>query len=232
MIALVLLLLLQPAPADRADADRLFELGTALVAEGDTAGAVAAWEGARATGWTAAAVEHNLGTVALGQGDAPRARLHLERAARLAPADEAVRQNLRLARERLGIPAASPVEVAWARASAVVPPAGWVALALALVFGAVGLALAGRRRGAGGLGVVAAAAVVIAGLAVWGATQAEGIVLLDQAVVAEAPSPTAPAVARLRAGEAVRLGEATEGWREVRVDGEAGWVPEAAVAPL
>jgi hypothetical protein len=224
------LLLLQPA-APQAEAERLFGLGLRLVAEGDTAGAVAAWEGARATGWASAAVEHNLGTTALRRGDAGRARLHLERAARLAPSDGAVARNLQLARAAAG----GPPQAGWRRAFdgvvGVVRPLGLVALALALVFGALGLVLRGRRRPALGVGAVAVLAVGVASLALWERTRPAGVVL-EAADVREGPSGAARSVARVRPGEAVEVGGAAAGWRRVEADGAAGWVPAAAVEAL
>ena len=232
MTALLLALaLLQPAPADRAEAERLFGLGARLVAEGDTAGAVAAWHGSLATGWASAAAEHNLGTVALARGEAGRARLHLERAARLDPLDGAVRRNLGLARQRAGEEAPSAVRAGWERAVAVARPLGLVALALALAFSAVALALANRQRAAAGLGLVAAVAVAAAALAVWERTRPLAVALAD-AAVAESPSPTAAAVARLRAGETVEAGAVVDGWRPVAVGRAEGWVRAGAVEPI
>ncbi len=231
MVALVLVLaLLQPAGP--AEPDRLFDLGLQLVAEGDTAGAVAAWQGATADGWTSAAVEHNLGTVALARGDIARARLHLERAARLAPLDGAVARNLALARERAGEPAPRSLRRAWNRAVGVLTPFGMVALALAVAFGALGLAVAGRRRWAAGVGVLAVGAVVAAAVAVGQATRPLGVVLADGVAVVESPAEAAPGVARLRAGEAVEVGEAEAGWRPVTVGRAQGWVRADAVEPL
>ncbi len=239
MIALVLALaLLQAAPtapasADgRAEAERLFGLGNALVAEGDTAGAVAAWEGAAEIGWTSAALQHNLGTVALARGDVARARLHLERAARLDPRDAAVARNRALARARAGEPPPSQVRRAWDDVLGVLRPFGAVALALALAFGALGLAVADRRRWAAGLGTLATVAVAGAALAVWEVTRPVAVVLVDDAAVVESPSPAAPGVARLRAGETVEVGPAADGWRPVTVGRADGWVRADAVAPI
>lgn len=231
-ILLLAIALLQAAPTDRAEADRLFALGNRLIAEGDTTGAVAAWEGATDAGWTSAAVEHNLGTVALLRRDVPRARLHLERAARLDPLDDAIARNLALARERAGEPAPSPAERVWGRVVGALRPLGVVALALAVAFGALGLAVAGRRRWAAGVGVVAVAAVIGAGFVVWEATRPVGVVLVDDAAVVESPSPAAPGVARLRAGETVEVGPEAAGWRRVSVGRAGGWVRADAVAPI
>ena len=229
---LLALALLQSSPADQAEADRLFTLGTRLVAEGDTTGAVAAWEGATEAGWTSAAVEHNLGTVALVRGDVARARLHLERAARLDPRDDAVARNLALARARSGEPTPSPVRQLWAEVVGVLRPLGLVVLALAVAFGALGLAMAGRRRVAVGLGVLAAVVVAGAGVAVWEITRPVGVVLVDDAAVVESPSGVAPGVARLRAGETVEVGPEADGWRPVSVGRAEGWVRADAVAPI
>ncbi|MDT0632403.1 SH3 domain-containing protein [Rubrivirga sp. S365] len=229
-VALALLVLLQPAP--RAEAERLFDVGTTLVAEGDTAGAVAAWEGALDTGWASAAAEANLGAVAHERGDVGRARLHLERAARLAPLDGDVARALADAREAAGAAPPTAAERAWRGLVGVVRPVGLVALALALAFGALALRLLGRRRPALVVSVVAAFAVAAAGTSLWQAAQADGIVLADAADVREAPSPTAPPVARVRAGERVGVGEERAGWRRVSAGGAEGWVRGGAVAAL
>lgn len=229
-VLLVLLAFLQPAP--RGEAERLFELGTTLAAEGDTAGAVAAWEGAWDTGWRSAAAESNLGTVALGRGDVGRARLHLERAVRIAPLDAGVARELAAVRERSGAAPPSVVGRVWGGVVGVVGPGGLVALALALVFGALGLFLLGRRRPAGVVGALGAVAVVAAGAALWQAGRSEGVVLAEAADVRASPSPTAPPVARVRAGELVGVGAERAGWRRVTTDGAEGWLWGGAVEGL
>ena len=230
VVALALLALLQAAP--RAEADRLFSLGATLVAEGDTAGAVAAWEGALATGLTSPAAEYNLGAVALARRDLGRARLHLERAARLDPLDGDVAAALAEARERSGAPPRSAAERAWNAVVGVVRPLGLVALALAVAFGALALLLVGRRRPALAVAAVAAVAVAAAGAALWQATVPGGVVLADEAEVREAPSPSAPPVARVRAGERVGVGRVRAGWRRVETADGGGWVREAAVGEI
>ena len=231
MAVLLALLLLQSA-APTAEAERLFEVGTALVAEGDTAGAVAAWEGTEALGWASAAVEHNLGTLALERGDLGRARLHLERAARLDPASAATAHNLRLAREATGVEARPAWRRTWDRAVDVVRPVGLVALALGLAFAALGVLFLDRRRTAAAVGLLALLAVGAASAALWERTRPVAVVVAPEADVREAPSASAAGVARVRAGETVTVGEARSGWRAVTAGGEAGWLPEAAVERL
>ena len=228
MTVLALLLLLQSSPAE--DARGLFEAGQTLIAEGDTLGAVAAWEGALATGWTSAAAEHNLGTVALARRDLGAARLHLERAARLAPWDAAVARNLALARERAGDPGPGPMARAFGWLGAVLSPLGAVALALTLVFAALAAFIAGRRAVAVGVGAMAVLAVVVAGGVLVGATAPRGVVLADVAAVEEAGG--AEPVARLNIGETVWVGEERDGWRAVRIGRKRAFVPAEAVAPI
>ena len=230
MIAVLVLLLQVAAPS--AEADRLFEAGAALLAEGDTAGAVAAWEGAADLGWTSSATEHNLGTVALMRGDVGRARLHLERAARLDPSSPVVAHNLRLAREAAGVGARPAWRRAWDRLGGVVPPGGLVALALGLAFTTLGVVLMERRRLGVALGVLAVVAVSAAAFALWERTAPVGIVVAPEADVRAAPSAAARGVARVRAGETVAVGDAEAGWRRVEADGAEGWLPEAAVERL
>lgn len=223
---LLLLLLAQPL-----EADRLFALGNDLVVEGDTAGAVAAWQGAAATGWTSAAVEYNLGTVALIRGEVGEARLHLERAARLDPLAADIDRNLELTRARAGIPPRGAGERLWARAVAIVCPFGLVVLALALAFGALGTMLLGRRRLAGGLALVALVAVGAASFAVWDTTRLLGVVLTE-ASVTEGPSSSTPSIARLAAGETLEVGLEVDGWQPVRIGRSRGWIRAGAVETI
>ena len=216
-----------------AEADRLVALGTQLAAEGDAAGAEAAFSGAadagRALGRASAAVEHDLGTLALARGDAGRARLHTERAARLDPFDARIATNAALARSLARVPPETPGERAWRTVRGVAGPAGLVALALALVYGALGLALAGRRRAAFGLGAVALAAVLAAAGAL---AEAPRGVVLTAADLREAPAPDAAPGRTVAPGAVVQVGERRGAWRAVRVDGRAGWVPAGAVEAL
>ena len=224
-MTLLLLALLQVAAtpdAPLAEADRRFLLGGALATEADTAGAVAAWESALATGWASAAAERNLGAVALARGDAGRARHHLDRAARLAPLDA----DLAAARERAyasgGVDAPSPLGRLWAVVT-LPGPLALVALALALILVAAALTMQQKRR-AGRLAVgVASVAVLVAAGALAEASRPTAVVV-STATVREAPSPDAPEVGPLAVGTRVALGEAQAGWRAVRGDGVRGWV--------
>ncbi|HEX9952534.1 MAG TPA: SH3 domain-containing protein, partial [Rubricoccaceae bacterium] len=223
----------QTGDGPTAEADRLVALGTQLAAEGDAAGAEAAFSGAadagRALGRASAAVEHNLGTLALARGDAGRARLHTERAARLDPFDARIATNAALARALARVPPETPGERAWRTVRGAVGPAGLVALALALVYGALGVALTGHRRAAAGLGVLALAAVLAAAGAL---AEAPRGVMLTAADLREAPAPDASPGRPVAAGAVVQVSERRGAWRAVRVDGRSGWVPAGVVEAL
>ena len=237
IVVLALLLLGPPAAEDRPEAERLFQLGLDLVAEGDTVGALAAWDGAEATGWTSAALAYNRGTVALAQGDVGTARLALERAARLDARTPAIASALAEARDRAG-DAPSPVEPVVRTARATIGPVGIVLGALVLYSLALALAVHAWRRRTRPLAISASVSTVLAlgavGLAILvlrDASPSRAIALSD-GVVHEAPSPTAAESGRLRAGSDVELGDVRGDWRAVRVGDLDGWVPRGRVEPI
>lgn len=217
------------------EADRLFALGLQLVAEGDTAGATAAFDGAVSTAAEAerrsVGAEHNLGALALARGDAGRARLHTERAARLAPLDAAVAQNAALARSLARSTPETRAGRAWRVVRGVAGPTGLVALALALAYAALGLGLGGRRRAAVPVGVLALVASLAAVAALVGASRREGVVLAATEL-REAPAPDASRQGAFAPGALVRLGERRGMWQHVEAGGADGWAPAASVAPL
>ena len=236
---LLALLLLGPARAeDRPEAERLFALGLDLIAEGDTAGALAAWDGAAATGWTSAALSYNRGVVAFERGDLGAARLALERAGRLAPRDPAVAQALADVRERSGADPPTLARRAARRVGGVLGAGGTVALALALYALTIALAVVWWRRrtravgaGAGLAAALAAAAVAVAVSVLSEATAPRGVVL-DAGPMRSDPSPTAIEAGALRAGESVDLGRTDGAWRAVTVGDVEGWVPSASVEAI
>ncbi len=236
---LLLLLLLQAAPSgDRAEAERLFDLGRRLYAEGDAVGAVAAFEGALATGWTGAALHYDLGTACLATADLGCAVLHLEKAHRLRPADAQIAHNRRIAREQAGLDAGS---------------APTPRDALRRAFGALGLLLAGyalflaavvllgvrmwtRSRAAGlrrALVVLVPLALVVlgAGTAVWLDARAPEAVVLAETTLR--PRPGAADGRLLDPGRIARLGARRGAWVEVRLpDGARGWVRARDIGEL
>ncbi|MEO0560426.1 MAG: SH3 domain-containing protein [Bacteroidota bacterium] len=232
MIVLLALLLLGPPRAeDRPEAERLFQLGLELVAEGDTTGALAAWNGAAATEWTSAALSYNRGLIALQRGNLGTARLALERAARLDPRNTTISSALADVRAQSGDAPPSAIDRIVQGALSRIGPFGAVVLALAMYGLVLSLgALWWRRRTRPlALGVLASALgfSLALGLATFGlmeASMARGVVL-DTGVLRTAPSPTATEAARLPAGTALQLGETQGAWQAVTVDDLDGWIP-------
>lgn len=243
MLILLLLGFLQAAPgADaRAEAERLFAVGQRLFDAGDAAGAVAAFEGAAATGWTAGALEYDWGTACLVAGDLGCAVLHLERARRLMPGHAAVAHNLRVARARVGAEAeAVPPSRAFSQALRRGPGVGvLLGLGFLLYLGTIGLAgyrLWTRRPDAWlrrALVVLVPLTALVLGLSVWAWAEARAPEAVVVAAAAVHAAPGAEAGGGVEAGRIVRLLGRRGDWAEVRLpDGARGWLPVRAVAEI
>ena len=218
--------------APRADAERAFGLALELAAEGDTTGALAAFEAAR-EGGTSAPLELNVARLALAQRDLGRARLAAERAYRLAPSLPGALDALDAARQAAGDAGPTPLR---RRADALVGALGDLGVVLlALALAALAALAVWHRRRLPGAAVgltVAAAALGIAGA---GALLAErtalNAVLVEAVALREAPSPDAREGVRLDAGRVVHAGAELDGW--VRLGGDLdGWVPAGAVGEI
>jgi len=239
MILLLALLLLGPPRAeDRPEAERLFQLGLELVAEGDTTGALAAWDGAAATEWTSAALSYNRGAVALRRGDLGTARLALERAAQLDPRNATIASALAEVREQSGDAAPSQIEHSVQIALARLGLIGAAGLALILYGLSLGIGVLWWRRRTRPLAfsalassMVFALALGLATLGLMAASAPRGVVL-DTGILRTAPSPTATEAARIRAGTTLQLGETQGAWQAVAVDDVEGWVPVSLVEAI
>ncbi|HYE97208.1 MAG TPA: SH3 domain-containing protein [Rubricoccaceae bacterium] len=240
MALLALLALFQAAP--QAEAERLFALGNRLYTTGDTTGALAAWEGAAATGWTSAALDHNLGSACLRARRLGCAVLHLERAWEAMPGDDAAAHNLRLAHRLAGEPARGvpPAQRVASEAASVLGRGGLLLGALGLYALAAAVAGVGiwRRWRGRGLRVaatllvpVALVALVVAAASV--SAPARGVVTMPETALRAGPIATADARATLGPGRVVRLGKVRGSWRQARLaDGTAGWLPARAVEEI
>lgn len=220
------------AQAERPEAERAFALALELAAEGDTTGARAAFDAARAGG-ASAALELNVARLALAQDDVGPARLAAERAYRLAPGLPGALDVLDASREAVGDAGPGALRHRADTLAGALGGLGVVLLALALAALAA-VAVWHRRRLPGAVvGLVVAGAAL--GLAGTVALLAERTVL--NAVVVEtvatrgAPSPDAREGMRLDAGRVVRAGERRDGWVHLS-GGIDGWVPEGAVEAI
>ncbi|HEX8385708.1 MAG TPA: SH3 domain-containing protein, partial [Rubricoccaceae bacterium] len=130
-----------------------------------------------------------------------------------------------------GAPPETTAARVWRAVQGVAGPAGLVALALALVYAALGLALGGRRRAALAAGVLGAVGVIAAAGGLVTASRTEGVVTAATEV-RSGPAPDAARDGALAPGTVVRLGERRGAWQHVRADDVSGWAPAGSVEPL
>jgi hypothetical protein len=241
VIALSMVVATMPA-AGPADAERLHALGLELLEEGDHQGAVAALVAAEATGWTSAALRLHLSSAHLAAGEIGRARLHAERAARLAPTDAEVLRTLDFVRRTAGEPPGRPptataavvtwtggrVGAAWATVLALVL---WVALVALVGFRAwTGRADPLIRRGTLVLLVATISVMSIAAAVSHEEARPRAVVVAPEAELRGVPSAEAPVAGSLAEGWLVVLGPRRGAWQAVRLaDGATAWVDGGAL---
>jgi tetratricopeptide (TPR) repeat protein len=173
----------------------------------------------------------NLGAAAWGRGDTSHAVLGWQRALRLDPLDDEVRDHLAAVQAPLlGTPAyvpPAPVD-AVALAALVLWLGAWLALAVQAI----------RRtphvRPLAGGALVLAVVALAAALELQDRANVRGLGVVRRARdLRESPSPDGPAVAAAAAGEVGALGAREGAWVRIVLDGaRAGWLPAAAVLPL
>ncbi len=219
-----------------AEAERLFALGVQLHADGDIAGAIAAFEGAELTGWNSGMLHYNLGTAYLALGRYGEAILHFERARKLTPEDEAINRNVRIARERAGLTqeAASPIRLFANRLAGIGGANAWLAFGWILyvcLMGLISLRVWTRRdenwlsRTILGLVPVTLLVLLIACSAWWSTRAPTGVVLSEDAELRALPSLDAASRGTLHPGQIVRIRETRGDWQEVRLKGgDRGWL--------
>lgn len=255
-VCLLLALALAPrwvhAEGDAVDA--AYAEGTRAAADGDWAGAAAAWERARSIlPQSSAQLSYDLGTAYAHLGELGHATVHLERARRAdAGLAEDAQRNLAIVRRRAEIAAA-------AESHELSEPAGWgerVLSAFASPFVAWLSLLSGwfafagwvlRRRleaegrpssGLAAAVVIAAALFVLSALGHAAARDSaavtgEMIVLRDGLAAREGPGSHQAAAFELQSGSRVFEEERRSGWVMVRLPGGlAGWVRAEGVARI
>jgi len=245
MSTILLFFALATATGTPADAEALFVHGNALYGEGDFYGALAAYERAEDLGWTSAALHLNASTAALRTGDLARARLHSERARRLARGDDDVQHQVALVRSAVGEPAARPPTVRAAIIQRTAEGAGAplilaVALTLwAALFLLIGLRVTGRvegawiRRGTLVLAMVTVMCMALAAVVVREVETPRGVVMGHSVHLADEPGETSGSMAPVSAGRLVILGPVRGTWRRATLpDGSAGWLPNETVEEI
>lgn len=222
-----------------------FEEAGALYAAGDYAKAADACEQLIKSSGPTAARLFNLGNARYRLGQYGPAILAYERAALLAPRDNAIAANLKLAREAAKTPEPVPQRPWWQGIFywLSLREYTWMAVCGAVLAGLAGLVsgiLGWRRR--------LVRPVCLAGLAVglcltalgvaaawWRQDELQlGIITAENPTVRLSPFATADSAGTPGTGRRVMLSERTRGWVYLCVPDStiAGWLPESEVAPL
>lgn len=187
---------------------------------------------------------YNVGDCYYQKGDLAKALLYFERAARLAPRDSDILQNLNLVRRQLALQERGrtrhPLDVLrnirdslrpdeWALLGAAAWFIGWLALAI-------------RRNAPNQVWLsllIAASIALVISIACWFAQRAttynpsDAIVLERNVLVRVLPSDkAAKAKFTLTSGEEVKIEETRNGWTRVRSGKAEGWVTDNAIAKV
>ena len=224
-----------------ADAQQLFDAANAAYFKGDYDAAVSQYQKLAEDGWSSADLDYNLGTALLAQGKLGQSILALERARRLAPADEDVAANLERARHELVDKVAGAGEEPFvARAAALLPVAlvGWAFVGAWACFW---LGVFGRRWAKGAatalasLGALAAVASgVLLGVQWYEREQMHEAVVVGQTVPArEGPNGASKVSFELHEGTELRIIDREGSFLRVRLrNGLEGWADAAGVEEI
>jgi len=243
-LLVILLSVLTAGPARGQEAGIRFSHANELYRAGKYAEAATAYGEIVANGYESPALYYNLGNARYKTGDIPGAILNYERAKRLAPGDEDILHNLRLANLRI-IDNIEPVPRLffidwWEGLIGSASASGWGGLAIGVLWAAV-LLLAGYRLSRGPLaqrifllsGVAAIAVSVFAFTA--GAIQGgresserEAILFTPSVPVKSAPESQSTDLFVLHEGVKVDLLDSVGEWSKIRLgDGKVGWLQTA-----
>jgi tetratricopeptide (TPR) repeat protein len=176
---------------------------------------------------------HNLGNCAFRLDRSPEAILYYRRALHYAPDNTQAQWNLHLAERRLGVTRAPPSLPR--RLLAGIDAYPRLALALAALLQAAGLVAVLRTSGRARR--LQLAAVIAVGLALGSrvamtqcfAQPTAGVILEPSIAVRPDPHATLPVIARLDAGQLVRVEEASDRWARITHAAGSGWVERAVV---
>jgi len=170
---------------------------------------------------------YNLGATYYRLGAEGRAEAAWLRARRLAPREPAVRRALELT------PPPDVASARWAWSPPVTPDELLVLGALGWLAGWVGWVLRPRARERWLVLMVFAGAAVLGGLSLRAWYRRPLAIVLVPATLRLSPHGSAPALAPLDGGSAVRVVGRAPGWVLVRAaGGPEGWVPDGAVAAV
>lgn len=225
--------------------DALKEAETAF-AEGNYAKAVEQYKALLEQGYTGSELLYNLGTAALHASDFGTARLALERALLLDPADPDVLANLEALKKQLPdqfeeVPPFAPVAW-WRRLAGMLSTDAWSVLLILLAWLLAGLVFA-KMRGLGLAGkplpawlLPTGAVVLVLGASLlftrWKmlSSHKEAVVMVAEVPVTSAPDEYGQELHRLHAGTKVEVLDRIGDFYKVELpNGDTGWLPEEAL---
>ncbi|MEJ2586534.1 MAG: tetratricopeptide repeat protein [Deltaproteobacteria bacterium] len=218
----------------------LFDQGNRAYAQGNYDEALSCYKQIIERKGFSAPLLHNMGNAFYQKGDMGAAIAAYERALYLNPSNSAVKHNLRMARNRMGLPVDVPP--AWEKGFDLlnINQWTWAAIGAFSLLGLIAL-LKGIRphalkhRGVNGVSICLLLAFMLSGIGAWVQYQrvGEGVITGGDAAVMISPFDTAPKSKTLKTGSIVEMAKTYGGF--IRVSdrsGSAGWVRKDAVTPI
>lgn len=244
--AVLLLIAALALSASGQEASLLFNQANELYRSGDYRKASEAYQQIIGNGYESAPLYYNLGNCSFKLGDFPSAILAYERAKRLAPRDEDVLYNLRLANLRV-VDKIEPIPqlffVDWwnslmnaysADTWGIIGIAAlWIAALSASVVLVIRLVPVRRIGGVLVLVCVLAAVLAFVGAAKRASLERSGvsaIIFSPSVSVKSAPDEQSTDLFVIHEGVKVELLDVVSNWRKIRLaDGKVGWMPEVGL---
>lgn len=232
---LAMLSFLSRARAENAGPE--FEQANAAFSAGDYRAAIARYDEILAHNGASASVLFNLGNAHYRCGQFGAAILDYERAQVLAPRNHSIEANLRLAREKAGVPAPEPNTIQQLAGGLSPNSLAWIgSVALAIICLALGVSrISPRLAKFKAIGIVAGVPLlaVIAAFAIRWPEFNRAIVVTANAPARIAPADTAAESFALKAGEQVTVAKSYGPFILARTtDGRSGWVSDKDISRI
>ncbi len=244
LLLLLLLLLALSSPSAGQEAEMNFSAANELYRGGKYPEAIQTYEKIVTNGYENPALYYNLGNAYYKTGNIPAAILHYERAKRLAPGDEDVLHNLRLANLRIvdkiePVPRLFLVEW-WDALVSLASAAGWGTVAIVALWVAATLLAAFRLVNGpllqrmclfSGLAVILFSIFAFTAGGIQSGREASenaAILFTPSSPVKSAPDERSTDLFVVHEGVRVDLLDVVGEWRKIRLaDGKIGWLPAA-----
>lgn len=215
----------------------------------DYARAVSIYEDLLKAGYASAGLHYNLGNAYFKTGDLGKAVLHYEKGLKLAPGDEDLRFNLKIAQGRQTdqIDALPPFFLLqwWMRLRNLMPANAWSLTGILMLWGCgagltvwqFGRSRTWRKRGFAAAFTLAPLALLFFALAFsrqsFEQHTHQAIVTVDKTELRIAPDPESKELRPLHAGAKSWLEDRIGDWYKVKLsNGEVGWLPVGVVEEI